>query len=260
MPLFESYAQGTPSWTDLMTTDQDAAKSFYSGVFGWTYQDNPVPDGGVYSMAQLEGQDVTAISLMDEESAKHRPSSWNTYITVDDVDAATAKVAGAGGMVMMEPFDVMDAGRMSFVADPTGAAVAFWQAKEHIGATIANEPGTVIWNECFTDDVEAAATFYDTVLGTNHVSADMGGPDPYTVLNVGENTVGGYLHKDVEAHGEMPNVWIVYFASADIADTVDRINAAGGKVLNGPFDTPVGPMIVAQDPQGAVFQAMQPAQ
>ena len=210
-------------------------------------------------MAQLEGQDVTAISAMDEESAKHRPPTWNTYITVDDVDATTAKVAGAGGMVMMEPFDVMDAGRMSMVADPTGAAVALWQAKNHIGATLANEPGTVIWNECFTDDIETAADFYDTVLGTNHGSMDTGGPEPYIALNVGERPVGGYFHRDVKAHGEMPNVWIVYFASADIADTVDKINAAGGKVLNGPFDTAVGPMIVAQDPQGAIFQAMQPA-
>ena len=259
MPVFESYAQGTPSWTDLMTTNQEAAKSFYSSVFGWTYLDNPVPDGGVYSMAQLEGQDVTAISAMDEESAKHRPPTWNTYITVDDVDATTAKVAGAGGMVMMEPFDVMDAGRMSMVADPTGAAVALWQAKNHIGATLANEPGTVIWNECFTDDIETAADFYDTVLGTNHGSMDTGGPEPYIAFNVGERPVGGYFHRDVKAHGEMPNVWIVYFASADIADTVDKINAAGGKVLNGPFDTAVGPMIVAQDPQGAIFQAMQPA-
>lgn len=159
----------------------------------------------------------------------------------------------------MRPQDVPNSGRMAFVSDPTGAMVGIWQAGKHIGATLANEPNTVIWNECFTDDIETAGAFYDAVFGTETQAMDMGADDPYVLLQVGEDAVGGYMKRDPEAHGEVPNAWLTCFATADINATVDVINAGGGKVLNGPFDTPPGPMIVAQDPQGAVFQVMQPA-
>ena len=61
MPKRTSYAQGTPSWVDLQTTDQEAAKAFYSGLFGWTYDDQPMPQGPVYSMAQIGQDNVAAI-------------------------------------------------------------------------------------------------------------------------------------------------------------------------------------------------------
>ena len=259
MPVFDKYAQGTPCWVDLATTDLDAAKAFYSGVFGWTYADNEM-DQGIYSFAKLQDHDVAAMSGMTPEMAEMMSPVWTTYLAVDDVAASVTKATEAGGSVMMGAQDVMDSGRMAFINDPTGAAVGLWEAGEHIGSTLANEPNTVIWNECFTDDVPTAAAFYDSVLGTTHATNDMGGGATYTTLHVGEPAVGGYLHRDPEAHSDVPNSWLVYFASADITATVDAINGAGGKILNGPFDTPVGQMMVAQDPQGAVFQVMQPAQ
>lgn len=148
---------------------------------------------------------------------------------------------------------------MAVVADPTGATVRVWQAGEHIGASLHDEPGTLTWNECFIDDIETAAAFYDAVLGTSHSSSDAGGAEPYTTLNVEGRGVGGYFFKDPEAHGRMPNMWLVYFASAEIDDTVSKITEGGGKILNGPFDTPFGQVIVAQDPQGAVFHVIQPS-
>ena len=118
MPARDSYAQGTPNWVDLQTTDQAGAKAFYGGIFGWSYDDQPMDAGAVYSIAKI----------------------------------GDAQVGPAGGTVAMEPFDVMDAGRMAFVMDPSGAAVALWQAGQHIGAGLVNEPGTVVWNELITND------------------------------------------------------------------------------------------------------------
>lgn len=258
MPVIDSYKQGTPSWADLTTTDQSGAKAFYESVFGWSYEDNPVGDGVYYTTARIDGHDIAGISPMPDERPPQMPSTWNTYLTVDDVDATVEKVARAGGSVLAAPFDVMGSGRMAVIADSTGAAVSLWQANDHIGATVKDEPGSMTWNECFTDDIRAAATFYDEVLGVSHSSADTGGPEPYTTLVVDGQGVAGFFFKDPEAHGRMPNMWLVYFASADIKDTVERITGAGGKVLNGPFDTPFGQVIVAQDPQGAVFQVIQP--
>ena len=257
MPVIDSYQQGTPSWVDLTTTDQSGAKAFYQAVFGWSYEDNPIGDGIYYTMARLDGHDVAGISPMPDERPPHMPPTWNTYLTVDDVDATVERVAQAGGSVLAPPFDVMESGRMAVIADPTGAAVSLWQAEDHIGATVKDEPGSITWNECFTDDIETAAKFYDAVIGTSHSSADTGDPEPYTTLEVDGQGVAGFFFKDPEAHGRMPNMWLVYFASADIDDTVKRIIGADGKVLNGPFDTPFGQVIVAQDPQGAVFQAIE---
>ena len=121
MPERTSYAQGTPNWADLPTTDQAAAKAFYAGLFGWTYDDQPMGEGQVYSMAMLGGHQVAAISSQPPEmAAAGAPPMWNTYLAVDSVDDATAKVEAAGGKVAMAPFDIMDAGRMSFVMDPSG--------------------------------------------------------------------------------------------------------------------------------------------
>ena len=142
MPTRDSYAQGTPNWVDLQTTNQAAAKAFYAGVFGWSYDDQPMDGDAVYSIAKIGDGQVAAIAPQSPElKAAGAPPMWNTYLAVDSVDEVSAKVGPAGGTVAMEPFDVMDAGRMSFVLDPSGAPVALWQANQHTGASLVNEIG-----------------------------------------------------------------------------------------------------------------------
>jgi len=233
MPERTSYAQGTPNWVDLQTTDQPAAKQFYAGLFGWTYDDQPMGEGAVYSMAKLGDKDVAAIAPQSPElKAAGAPPMWNTYIAVDSADEAAARVEAAGGQVAMPPFDVMDAGRMAFVLDPSGAAVALWQANQHIGSTLVNEPGTVTWNELITTD-PAAIKFYEQVLGVTTSTVDMG-PGEYTLFHVN-------------------------FAVEDADATAAKATELGGSVMVAPFDTPVGRIAILTDPQGAVFSVLKPA-
>jgi uncharacterized protein len=256
MPVRTSYAQGTPNWVDLQTTDQAAAKAFYAGLFGWTYDDQPMGEGAVYSMAELGGEHVAAIAPQSPElAAAGAPPMWNTYIAADSVDDAVAKVETAGGQVAMPPFDIMDAGRMAFVLDPSGAAVAFWQANQHIGATLVNETGTLTWNELVTTD-PAAAKFYEQVLGVTTSTMDMGTGE-YTLFHVGDDMVGGSTPPPMEG---VPNHWHVYFAVDDADATAARATELGGSVMVAPFDTPVGRMAVLTDPHGAVFSIIKPAQ
>jgi predicted enzyme related to lactoylglutathione lyase len=255
MPVRTSYTQGTPNWVDLQTSDQDAAKAFYSGVLGWTYDDQPMPEGPVYSMAMLGEHSVAAIAPQPPEMlAAGAPPMWNTYLAVDSVDDAVARVEAAGGKVAMAPFDIMDAGRMAFVMDPAGAAVALWQANQHIGATLVNEPGTVIWNELITTDPGVVA-FYADVLGLTTSTMDMGDGE-YTLFEAGGQMVGGTTAPQMPG---APNHWHVYFAVADADATAAKATELGGSVLAEPFDTPVGRMAVIRDPQGAVFSIMKPA-
>ena len=254
MPTRDSYAQGTPNWVDLQTTDQPAAKAFYGEVFGWSYDDQPMDADAVYSIAKIGDAQVAAIAPQSPElKSAGALSMWNTYLAVDSVDDATAKVAAAGGTVAMAPFNVMDAGRMSFVMDPSGAAVALWQANQHIGAGLVNEPGAVIWNELITDN-PAAVSFYEQVLGLTATTADMG-DDKYTMFEVDGQHVGGTTPPQMPG---VPNHWHVYFAVADADASAAKIKQLGGSVVVEPFDTPIGKMAVAADPQGAVFSLYQP--
>jgi predicted enzyme related to lactoylglutathione lyase len=255
MPERKFYAQGTPNWVDLQTSDQTAAKEFYSGLFGWTYDDQPMQEGQVYSMAKLGGHLVAAIAPQSPELATTgAPSAWNTYIAVDSVDETVAKVGAAGGQVAMQPFDVMDAGRMAFVLDPGGAAVALWQAGNHIGATLVNEPGTFTWNELVTTN-PAAASFYQEVLGLTSATMDMGAEE-YTLFQVGDEQIAGSTPPQMPG---VPNHWHVYFAVADVDTTAAKVTERGGSLLADPFDTPVGRIAVVRDPQGAVFSIIKPA-
>ena len=257
MPKKTEYAQGTPSWVDLQTTDQPAAKQFYSSLFGWSYDDQAAPgDGGVYSMATLNGETVAAVAPMPPGAPEGIPTHWNTYIAVDDVDATLQKVGAAGGQVLMPAFDIGDAGRMAFVADPTGAAVGLWQANQHIGATLVNETGAIIWNELITDKPESALAFYETVLGMTHSTMEMAPGQNYRILKASGSDVGGCMEPPMPG---VPNNWAVYFAVDDADATAAKAAAEGGQVVAEPFDIPsVGRSAVLSDPQGGVFCVLKP--
>ena len=182
------------------------------------------------------------------------PPMWNTYIAVDPVDDAAGRVEAAGGQIAMAPFDVMDAGRMAFVLDPGGAAVALWQANTHIGATLVNEPGTAIWDELVTAGPSAAA-FYEQVLGLTTAKMDDMGMGGYTLFRVNGEMVGGTVAPQQPG---VPNHWHVCFAVADAGAAAAKITELSGSVQAPPFDSPVGRMAVASDPQGAMF-SIQPA-
>ena len=256
MPKRTKYAQGTPNWVDLQSNDPSAAKSFYGELFGWQFDDQPMPQGPPYSMALMNGELVAGIAPMSPHmAAQGVPPFWNTYLAVDDVDAVTAAARGAGGQVMMEPFDVMEAGRMSVVVDPSGAMVNLWQAGEHIGATLVNEPGTLIWNELLTDNGEAAYAFYGDVLGLTTEVSDMGG-NPYTLFKAGGEMVGGSMPPPMEG---ILNHWHVYFAVEAMDAALEKARQLGAKIVNGPMPTPIGPMATLSDPQGAIFSLFEPS-
>ena len=255
MPRRESYEQGVPNWVDMQSPDQGASKTFYGDLFGWTYDDQPMSEGHVYSMAVKNDGLVAAIAPRPPEmQAQGVPPMWNTYLAVDDADAAAVRATDAGGALVMPPFDVMDAGRMCFAVDPAGAPIGLWQAKEHIGATVVNEPGAVIWNELLTPKTDEVVAFYGKVFGLASERIEMDG-QPYTMLKVGDTAVAGTAAPPMEG---IPPHWHVYFAVEDCADAVRRAGELGATTLSGPNDTPIGFMAALSDPQGAMFSVFSP--
>lgn len=273
MPERDGYIPGVPCWVDTSQPDPEAAVDFYRGLFGWEFEDVMPPDsGGKYFIGRLRGGDVAAVgSIPDGAPAL---ALWNTYVAVDSADDAASKVRDAGGAVMMEPFDVMDAGRMAVFADPEGAAFFVWQAKQMQGAQIVNEAGTLNFNGLATRDVAGAKSFYGSVFGWTTLDVG-GGVEMWTLPGYGD-----YLERDnpdlrklvAEAGGpvgfedvvasidpldqpDTPPHWSVTFAVDDADATAARATELGGKVTVPPLDAPWVRMTVIQDPQGATFIA-----
>ena len=242
-----SYAAGTPSWCDLATTDPDGAKRFYTELLGWEVDDRPIPGDGVYSMLLKEGKEAAALS----QAPQGVGTFWNSYITVDSADESAARAKDLGGAALMEPFDVMEAGRMATLQDPTGAVFSVWQANQSIGAQVANEPGALSLTQLNTTDPEKAIAFYTGLFGWVATPFEEG-PEAYWAISLGDRDIAGLMQMPAGASGA-PSHWLVYFGSADVEPDAGRIGELGGQVVVPPMEVPGGKIVVAQDPQGAVF-------
>jgi len=245
-----TYTPGTFSWTDLTTPDQDGAKAFYTALFGWEISDSPVDDTTVYSMAAIDGRPVAAISPQPQQQRDNGvPPMWNSYITVQDADAAVERAKQLGANVHAPAFDVMDAGRMAVIQDPQGAYFLVWQADQHIGAGLVNAPGALSWNELGSPDMDGSARFYGDLFGWT--TRPMEGAMPYlVVMNSDEHSNGGIRPPMPPG---APPFWLVYFAVQDIDAAVAKVTELGGAVLGEPTDIGIARVGVVTDPQGAVF-------
>jgi uncharacterized protein len=250
-----SYTNGTFSWVENATTDQDGSKSFYATLFGWDYDDRPVGDGIVYSMAQLDGKSVAAISpQMQNEREQNIPPHWNSYITVEDVDAVTQKVGELGGHVLAGPFDVMDVGRMSAFMDPTGAVAFLWEARATTGAELVNVPGALCWNELATRDTDSAERFYSQLFGWKFDRAGQTEAPAYWMIVNGDRQNGGMRRIGDELPPGTPSHWLVYFAVEDVDAAAELAARNGGQVLLPKVTMgDSGAFGVLSDPVGAPF-------
>jgi uncharacterized protein len=293
MPPRDGYIPGVPCWADASEPDPKAAVDFYGGLFGWEFEDLMPPSADLrYFLARYEapgssifdlsrdrhGGDVAAVRSIPE--AAPPTAMWNTYFWVDSADDAASKVRDAGGGVVIEPFDFMDACRMAVFTDPEGAAFFVWEAKEHKGARVVNDPGTLVFNGLHTRDVEAARSFYGAVFGWQTLAiggggegwalpgygdyleryhpevrkrmAEAGAPEGYEEVVASINPIA-------DDQPDTPPHWSVTFAVDDTDAIAAKAAELGGKVIVPPFDagwstsTYTIRVAVLGDPQGATF-------
>ncbi|HKP36058.1 MAG TPA: VOC family protein [Pyrinomonadaceae bacterium] len=247
------HAPGSFCWIELATTDGEAAKKFYGELFGWGAQDNPMGPDSVYTMLKLNGKDVGALYKKGEEM-KQVPTHWASYISVTSADEIAAKAKSLGGNVMMEPFDVMEHGRMAVIADPTGAVFSIWQPKQHTGVGVKGETNSLCWNELLTNDTAKAGEFYTKLFGWKTKSDS--GAMPYTEFINGDDHIGGMMQIQPQM-GPVPPNWGIYIAVDDCDATVAKAESMGAKTYVPPTDIPnVGRFAVLSDPQGGVFNVI----
>jgi predicted enzyme related to lactoylglutathione lyase len=245
------YSIGTFSWTDLTTSDQAAAKTFYGQLFGWSFQDMPAGENMVYSMALVDGKPVAAISAQPQQQRDSGvPPMWNSYVTVESADHAVDRARNNGATVHAPAFDVFDAGRMAVIQDPQGAFFEVWEPRDHIGAGLVNGPGLLCWNELASPDPDGSFGFYKEMFGWSaEPFADS--PIKYLVVKTADGHGNGGIR---EAQQQEPTYWLVYFGIDDVHAGVGKAGELGGGTLSEPMDIGGGNKVaVVRDPQGAVF-------
>jgi predicted enzyme related to lactoylglutathione lyase len=260
----DGYLDGVPCFVDSSQPDIEVAQRFYGGVLGWQFEER-FP--GSYWMATIDGLDVAGIALQPDE-----PAAWNTYIQVSSADKATADSMQLGGQVLVPPFDVEQAGRMSIIADPTGAVFCTWEPREHHGSQLVNAAGSWNWSDLYTPDPSLAEPFYRALFGWEESAVSFG---EFTATmwrrpgygeSLEERNPGlRAMHEDAGApagftdaigwliQDDGPSRWAVTFSVDDTDAAAARVEEHGGEVVVPPYDA--GPTRVAQvkDPAGVAF-------
>lgn len=239
-------------WYELVTSDLDAAETFYSRVVGWHLKDAGVA-GMRYSLIHA-GE--TAIGGM---MAMHgAPPGWLGYIAVDDVDRYAERVQQGGGTIHRPPQDIPNIGRFSVVADPQGAIMILFKGNSPTPPTrpAPNAPGFVGWHELSAAEWQSDFAFYADLLGWRKTEAiDMGPMGTYQTFSTNDGPMnGGAMTQPAGVPGAPGPHWTFYFTVDDIRTAIDRIKAEGGQIVHGPSQVPGGSWIVqGRDPQGAFF-------
>lgn len=242
---------GRFTWYDLNTTDVAGGLDFYTKVIGWTL----TPFSEDYQMFTADAPIGGAMPLSADAKGMGAPSNWLGYVQVASVDTLVIKTTELGGKIYAPAFDMPNVGRIAIVADPQGAVFGLFQPVDGSGEyDPESKPGTVIWRELMTSDVDAAQSFYGNLLGWSVADTmDMGPMGTYAMVAPSEGQKAA--HGMMKAPAEMPgSAWIYYVHVDDLDATIERTKANGGSVMNGPMEIPGG-MRVANcvDPQGAMF-------
>ena len=263
----EGFPPGVPCWIDTQQPDRDAALRFYGAVFGWSFENHLQRGDRAYDLATLDGRVVAAIGSGPSDTT----ATWTTYIGVDDVEAAVANVAAAGGTVVAPPLRAGSAGRLALVTDPTGANLALWEPGRRKGVERVNEPGSWNWSLLSTPDPAGAAAFYAEVFGWE---TDLDAPGPKLVRLPGYADFLEQFDPELRARhaaGGVPEgfsdavawilpsrgaaFWAVTFSVADADAAAQAAEQEGGRVVSGPTDTEWTREVVLADPAGATFTA-----
>jgi uncharacterized protein len=270
------------SWVDIEQQDVQGAIAFYGGLFGWTFTDATPPGApSRYVIAQLDGMDAAGIGRPAEAGGAVEAgglaaglSAWNTYIAVDDADAAAARVDAAGGRILQGPTYAGGAGRSVTCADPFGVPFRLWQARRRLGAQAVNQPGGWNFSDLHAADPAESAAFYTNVFGWaiddfgfagmirlpgygDHLqsTSDPGIHDRQAGVDAPPGFADAIGWLAPAGPGEEPH-WHVTFTVADRDASAAEAERLGGTVL-AQNDSEWTRDALIRDPQGGVFTASQ---
>jgi uncharacterized protein len=255
MPGTEHHV-GKVIWAELVTPNLSGAEQFYSGLFGWTFQDMSTSDTH-YAIALNNGERVGGIVQHPIRSGVKRQPSWLTFIAVQDVDAATSLAVSSGATIVRAPRTYNARGRQAILRDPQGAAFAIMASYTGDPADYLAAPGEWIWSSLLTKDAGTDAAFYQTVFGYEVFDLESEDGQEHVILSTDNYARAGVNTLPVDAVRRHPR-WLNFVRVADAAGASTRAVALGGSVLVPPrIDRHGGRIAVLADPSGAAFGVME---
>jgi predicted enzyme related to lactoylglutathione lyase len=251
---------GAFCWVELATTDDEAAKDFYTGLFNWSYDSEKLPgDMGNYHSGLVNKSPAAGIFKITKDMAKMGiPPHWGSYIRVESVDQSVAKAKELGAEILQPGMDVFEAGRMAALKDPCGAKIHIWEKKSSAGAAVQNETtGAFSWNELWTNDLDKAKKFYCNLFGWTAKDSKFDGKTYISFTHKDGYPAGGMMEIDEDMGNLVPH-WGIYFTVGDVTKAINYSKENGGKLHFGPHPVEgVGEFAFIQDPQGASLGVIQ---
>lgn len=242
-------------WHELMSTDPEAAKTFYKKVIGWKTQPfaESGPGSDYHMWAASQGPLGGVMKLPPEAEKADAPQHWFSHVNVADTDTSAAKAKQLGAKILHGPETVPQVGRFSIIQDPQGAMLSLYTPEKSAPPHDSEKHGEFCWSELITSDHKAAFDFYNQLFGWEKIgSHDMGAMGEYLLFGVRGKRLGGMFTKGAET--KMPSVWMYYIEVDDLDGAVAQATQSGGRVMNGPMEVPGGARIAQlQDPQGGAF-------
>jgi uncharacterized protein len=252
-PATQERHPGKVVWVDLVTPDLEGAKTFYSGMFGWTYRD--VHSGEKdFVLVLLNGRPIGGIVQRTEPKRNSRQPAWLTFIAVRDVGEAERAAVAKGGKVLSPVREYPQRGRQEILADPQGAVFAVLQSSSGDPADILAEPGDWIWSSLITSDANAGSAFYQALFDYDVFDLTADDDDRQHLLLASD----GYARATANALPANPGKrrphWLNYVRVVSARDSAAKAVALGGRVLVEPHTDRHGGMVaVVADPSGAPF-------
>lgn len=247
-----SAPKGKHVWYDLMTTDPDGAKDFYTSVIGWgtqPFEGAPEP----YDMWTAGDRPIGgSMELPEEARAAGAPTHWIAYIATPDTEATAARAVELGGKVLMPTKEIPTVGSFAILQDPFGAVFAAFTPEGDSPAPDEPQHGDISWHELMTDDHEKAYQFYADLFGWEKGDPmDMGPQGIYQLVRQDGSDFGGIMNKP---EGVPMSAWLYYVTVSDLDQALERVTSNGGQIMNGPMEVPGGDKIAqCMDPQGGAF-------
>ena len=241
-------------WNGIVSTDAAAAKTFYADTIGWVAADHTFPSGETTTMLFTGEQPRGHLRAPQSDG---EPNQWTSYLRVEDVAASAAAAEANGGGVLMPATDI-DPGTFAVVTSPSGSVLCLFHEADD--ASSENAPagvGSVNWTELQSTDIEADLPWLTATFGFE--LEEMPIPDgTYYLLNSGGKPRAGAISAFKE---DVAGRWLAWVQVNDVDAAVGRIKGGGGRVITEPSDYPgVGRLSMVEDPMGATFGVITPAQ
>jgi uncharacterized protein len=258
-PLMQPPAGAHPGkviWAELNTTDLPAAKKFYGGLFGWTFED--IRTGSTeYSVALLQGAPIAGLVRITVGSSQRQQSFWLTFISVRSVHATSRKIIDHGGRMLVAPRSYRHRGSQAVYADPQGAVFALLHSSSGDPPDVLPAPGEWIWSALLTREAAPEAAFYQNVFGYEVFELPEGDKPVHLLLSTEKYARALINEMPPEAGAQHPH-WIDFLRVQSAAEAAAKAKTLGGRVLVEPRrDRQGGLMALLAGPDGAPFGVLE---